>query len=618
MGIEINKISQKYINQLESKKVLNTVGIKKAVSAVVQAVDETAKAAKKEIESSIQPLKARIATQDEFILNQTKEKQSIQEKNNSLEQKAVSLKNQLADNEIALTKQTAENKKLQEDKKELEAKNKSLDEVNNVLRKSVTELKDKINKYKDIVKEAYRQGITSEIREQKNGIASILSGLIRHKEEIKKPIEIKSIVEAQNVDKIEKSPDIRPQQTIEIKQTKKTGAKISASVPKQKTKETARTTISSEVANQIKQGRLNQILDKSRMEEASGLIKLLLTDAPQKTTYSSIQEHFKKTMDKYVRTVNNLVNGRYRFENDNYGKIRVGSDELGNIILKERIGISQPYKYEIFNHDGSSIEIYDGHSDSYIEFRDKNEKKLLKICYSDDHYGVFISDKNGKLMVAESIKDGVVKYLRVDFNDIKPISAIETDELINTYAQNLIKKAKAGSKSEQKDFRDTTDIDYYNSEGKRTVSEYYVNKKKNPTPIFTYLFNPETQNVEKLISTGDFGIHGKIVKNAYGKPTIIQYRTKGVTGIQKRRKDSELKDFGMGFYKSTENEHFETQSLYDKNYEADKDSFLQRAVYEKRNYGLASYPLTKSFTFHDLTKHNIKPWDFSILKPYIK
>jgi len=73
----------------------------------------------------------------------------------------------------------------------------------------------------------------------------------------------------------------------------------------------------------------------------------------------------------------------------------------------------------------------------------------------------------------------------------------------------------------------------------------------------------------------------------------------------------------MGFYKSLENEHFETQSLYDKNYEQDGDSFLQRAVYEKRNYGTASHPLTKSFTFYDLSKRKISPWDFSILKPYI-
>ena len=123
--------------------------------------------------------------------------------------------------------------------------------------------------------------------------------------------------------------------------------------------------------------------------------------------------------------------------------------------------------------------------------------------------------------------------------------------------------------------------------------------------------------MEKLISTGDFGIHGKIVDDGNGKPQIIQYGVKGITSIDKRRPDGKQQDFMIGFYKSTENEHWETQSLYDENYELDKDKFMQRAVYEKRNYGLASYPLTKSFTFHDLTKHKIKPWDFNLLRPYL-
>ena len=549
MAIQINEISEKYINKL-GKRYFNTVKLSEAAISIRNAVEETAEAAKAEIKEAVEPLKAKIAQKDEFISSQIKT-------NKGLEQ---------------------ENKKLQ----------------------------TRLEEYKPIIKEAYKQGITQEIQEKKNVLASILSGLIHHKEELVKP-------KAQPVKAAVKSIEepVIKQQEIPQK-TKKKKICSEASVKK--------TVISQTIIQKIEAQRKNQKLDKERIERASALIKILLEDAPNDSfEYKGVQEQFQKTMDKYVKAVNSFVK-THVMEKDGSFDIKTGLDENGKIILKQN-GIMHndnfhPYKYNIFHNDGSSMEIYDGYSDSYIEFRDKNGKEYLKICYGD-HYSIFISDKNGRLMVSQSVRGGAVEYLSVDFSDVKPIAEIENDAPMNDYANRLIKKAKKDCISQEKEYRDTTDIDYLNSEGKITVHEYFVNKKKNSLPVFTYLFNPKTENLEKLISNGDFGIHGKLVDNGCGGVKLVQYRTAGITHLDKKREGSNLKDFSIGFYKSTENEHFEVQALYDENYKLDKDSFLQRPIFEKRNYGLASHPLTKSFTYHDLSKHQIKPWDLTILKPYL-
>ncbi len=491
MAIQINEISEKYINKL-GKSYFNTVKHSDAISAIKNAVKETSEALKEEIKQAIEPLKSKIAEKDEFITSQAKENEKL----------------------------TKENQ----------------------------ELKSKINSYNPIIQEAYKQGITQEIREKKSVLVSVISGLIRNNEELNKT----------------KSVQLQKVKTEEVPVVKKQNGTEKAHKVQNRT-----VAINPEIIKKIETQRKNQKLDKERLDKAGLIIKTLLEDAPQDSfAYRGVQKQFKKTMDYYIRTANNHINNRY-FERDNYGKIRIGTDSNGRIILKER-GFElkdksfTPYKFKIFNADGSQVEIYDGNSDSYIEFRDTNGQKLLKICYGE-HYGIFIHDKNGKLMVAEGIKDGVVKYLNINFNEVKPIAEIENDEVINAYARRLMLGAKHDCK----------------------------------------------------ISTVDFGIQGKIVDDGYGKPKIIQYGVKGITSIEKRRPDGERKDFSMRFYKNTENEHWEIQSLYDENYIGDKDSFLQREIYEKRNYGLASRPLTKSFTFHDLTKHKIKPWDFTILKPYI-
>lgn len=547
MAILINEISEKYINKL-GKNHLNTVKLSEAASSIRKAVEETAEAAKDEIKGAVEPLKTKIAQKDEFIASQTKNNEELKKENEELKQSVKTLKQELDDHRL-------------------------------------------------IIREAYKQNITQEIRDKKNTLASILSGLL-HNKEVKKETNIKIAAkkaEETVIQKTEKTQKIKKQNRIKPH------------------------TITPEIIKEIESQRKNQKLDNERLNTARVLIKFLLENAPQKDTHSGIQEQFKKTMDKYVKTVNRFIHNRI-FEIDKYGKIRVGTDSNGKVLLKERgtdfDGQFHPYKYEIFNQDGSSVEINDMLSDSHITFRDIEGKKLLKICYNDN-FSIFISDKNERLMVAETVKDGVVKYLNVNFNDVKPIEKLKNDEQMNIYAKNLISKAKAGCKPTEKTHSDTTDIDYINPEGKRTVCEYYVNKKKVSTPVFTYLFSPTDESLKKLISNCDFGMHGKLVDNGFGGLKLLQYRTEGITSIDKRRKNAcEMKDFHIGLYKSTDNEHFETHSLYDEKYESDKDSFLQRAVYEKRNYGTAAHPVTKAFTFNDLSKHQIKPWDFRILKPY--
>ena len=579
MAIQINEISEKYINKL-GKSYFNTVKLSEAASYIKMAVKETAEAAKREIENAIEPLKAKIAEKDEFISSQTKINEGLKDENEELKQSAEKTKEYV--NSIAQAFKSSN--------------------------QTIKSLQTKIDEYKPIIKEAYKHDLTQDIRDKKNAISSLLSTLLHHKEEQIKP---KSTVQqvAKAIEKVVEKPIeksvIEPQKTIQ-----KSNKIVKAQKPM----------ISPTVEKEIEAQRKNQKLDSVRVNKAQKLIKEFLEDAPQKDSYSSVQEHFKKTMNRYLDFVRSIISGRYRFEKDSFSKIRIGTDENGRVVLKERghdfDGTFHSYNYEIFNKDGTSMEIYDGNADSYIKFSDSEGEDLLKICYGD-HYSAIISDKNGRLMIAEGIKDGVVKYLNVNFNEVKSVKEIENDETMNAYAQDLINKAKKNCTKKEKSYKDTTDIDYINSEGKRTVHEYYVNKKNNPTPVYTYLYNSETGNPEKIICTADFGLHGKIVDDGYGKPKIIQYRTKGITGIDKKRENSDLKDFRIGFYKSTENEHFEVQSLYDKNYTGDKDSILQREVYEKRNYGLASKPLTRAFTFYDLTKHKIKPWDFSILKPYV-
>lgn len=118
MGNMFNKISEKYINQLGQKQVFKTVKLSIAESTVKQAVEEATSVAKKSIEDAVAPLKAKMAQKDEYITKSTNENQSLKTKAKHFEEIATSAQN-------------------------------------------------KLNKYKSIVQEAYKIGLTPEIRNQK-------------------------------------------------------------------------------------------------------------------------------------------------------------------------------------------------------------------------------------------------------------------------------------------------------------------------------------------------------------------------------------------------------------------------------------------------------------------
>jgi len=662
MPVQINKITDKYITELGKKKVFNTVSFNSAISSIKQAVEETSSLAKKEIEQSIEPFKNKIAQKDEFISQQGVNIKALEEKNNDLEKTNQKLHSEIKEKTDFLKQQSENNKELEKRNEELkselelkelylskkESENTDLqskleikdtflakkEQENQDLRKKSETMSETINRYKQVYKEAYRQGITPEIREQKSGIASILSGLIEHKTKPAKKPQLKQNPEP--IIKTETQPLIEetkiPPKTDKVQETKTEvnplkAEPVAITNPAKAERKKAPVSIDKKVITFIENERKHQTLDKERIDKARVIIKALLEDAPT-DSFRGIPAQFEKTKDKFIRPINNIIDGSKReFKKDNYGLVRYDYDKNNNLVMKSR-GLfeinkdAKPYKYELFNKDNSSIEIYDGNADSYIKFKDTEGKELLYIGYNSrySNYLVDISDKNGKSMITTSVENGVVKYMRVDFNEVKSTAEIENDTPMNVYAQNIIKKAKMNTISKTSIYRDTADIDYFNSDGHQTVKEYYVNKTKDiappkgAIPVFTYLYNPQEAKLEKLISTGDYGIHAKYDKKS---ERWIQYNTKGITGIKKYNQNGEKKAFGIYLHRDTENEHFEVQSLYDEKYKGNNDSW-QRPVYEKFNYGLASHPLTKCFTFYDLSKHNIKPWDFNIIKDYIK
>ncbi len=662
MPVQINKITDKYITELGKKKVFKTVSFNSAVSSIRQAVEETSSLAKKEIKEAIEPFKNKIAQKDEFISQQGVNIKALEEKNNDLEKTNQKLHSEIKEKTDFLKQQSENNQELEKRNEELkselelkelylskkESENTDLqskleikdaflakkEQENQDLRKKSEAMSETVNRYKQVYKEAYRQGITPEIREQKSGLASIISGLVEHKTKpVKKP-QLKQnpepIIKTETQPLIEETkipPKTDKVQEIKTKVKPLKAEPVITTTPTKAERKNSTVSIDKKVITFIENERKHQVLDKERIDKARIIIKALLEDAPT-DSFRGIPAQFEKTKDKFIRPINNIIDRSKReFKKENYGLVRYDYDKDNNLVMKSR-GLfdinkdAEPYKYELFNKDNSSIEIYDGNADSYIKFKDTEGKELLHIGYNsmESYYLVDISDKNGKSMITTSIKNGVVKYMRVDFNEVKSTSEIENDAPMNTYAQNIIRKAKENTISKTSIYRDTADMDYFNSDGHQTVKEYYVNKTedipppKDAVPVFTYLLDPQEEKLEKLINTGDFGIHAKYDEKS---ERWIQYRTKGITGIDKYDKSGEKEAFGIRLHRDLDNNHFEVQSLYDEKYKGNNDSF-QRPVYEKFNYGLASHPLTKTFTFYDLSQHNIKPWDFSIIKDYIK
>lgn len=522
MGNMFNKISEKYINQLGQKQVFKTVKLSIAESTVKQAVEEAASVAKKSIEDAVAPLKAKIAQKDEFLTKSTNENQSLKTKAKHFEEIATSAQN-------------------------------------------------KLNKYKSIVQEAYKIGLTPEIRNQKAGIAHILSSLIKHKQPKETKAEKVLIKESQtSLVKQAKEP-VKTEQTVALLQQKTESQKPI----KRRTYQAQSTQVSPEVLAKIANERTKQVLDKDRMTLASQLIRNLIAST-QSYDFKGISEQYKKASKRDF------------------------SDILRNT------GVKLSHDYEgLYNDIGD-----------FIKFRDNNGKELLLVDfnYKDYQYHIRISDKNGLPMVTTKVENGITKEMRVYFNDVKKIADPEIlyDKSINNYAQNIITEAKKGTIAKTRNSTYAKHINYYTPDGVEVVSEKYPIKAKDQSiPLHTYIASPITGEPEKCFSSKSS------VMEKYGKkgtPPKI-YTIEGFDHFEKFKKDKTT--FEIDYLVSSENTRFGVQTLYDKN-SGDKDSRWQKMLYEKTNYGLAAHPLTQSFSYFDLTKHNIKPWDFSILNHYIK
>lgn len=534
MGDMFNKISEKYINQLGQKQILKTVKLSIAESAVKQAVDEAAIVAQQNIKEAVAPLKAKIAQKDEFITKSTTENQFLQNRAKHLE-------------EIA------------------------------------TSAQDKLDKYKNIVKEAYKQGITSEIREQKSELAHILSGLLKHKQpkEItpeKTPIkEVQTSIVKQKVAKskqqitpqIQEHPQIQAKEPVKTEQIVTTPQqKIEQQKPtKRRTYQSQPTQISPEVLAKITNERAKQVLDKDRMTLASQLIRKLIASTPS-YDFKGISEQYQKATRMDL------------------------SDLLNNTGIKQS-------RNDVFKS---------------IKFKDQNNKELLAIEFDpmDKLYDIKICDKNGLPMVTTKVEGAVTKEMRVYFNDVKQISAPEVwyDKSINEYTKDIITEAKKDTVTKIKDMSyGSKYINYYNKNGVEVIKEYYA--KDTSIPGFTWLSNPITGKLEKF-----FGTKGSTLEKyeKKGQPPKI-YKIEGFDQFEKFEEDKTT--FEMHYLISSEGKRFGVQTLYDKN-SGDENNRWQKILYEKTNYGLAAHPITKAFSYFDLTKHNIDPWNFNILKPYIK
>lgn len=569
MVLEVNQIAGKYISKLEQKKFLKVVKLNDATSAIKQAVDDAASIAKKDIIEAVEPLKNKIAQKDEFISNQKITNQVLQNQYDKLQQTNSSLQAELAKEkygnqtlsaqneklQLDLKKQKNENKSLQTELDEQNMANKSLQNKNTKLNAKNSSLQTMLEKYTNIVKEAYKQGITPEIREQKSGIANILTGLIKHKSEATKLKENTKLV-------MPKTTNINPKTVITKPEP---DTIISAKAPL--TKE--------EVISKIREERKNQVLDKKRMNIATELIKDILGDL-QTYDWKGISEQYKK------------LNNNKKFNE-----------------------IAQNNSLKISRHMGGFGYIAEG---SFIRFIDPNNKDLLSINFDamDKSIRIWIYDEKGLPMVTSKTKNGVVEELRVRFNNVKHIAEPEVlyDEAFNKYAQNIIKQAKESttSKTYTENKYDssykTRTVNYYTPNNINLVSEYFVNNKH----VSTGIANPINGKLEKEFKIGGNGF--EIIKN--GKSNV--YGIDGISSITKYKQDNEI--FSINYYLYPENRRVGSQYLYETK-DGNKNPH-QKLAYEKNNLGLINHPLTSGFSYYDLTKHGIKPWDFSMLNNYIK
>lgn len=396
MVLEVNQIAGKYISKLEQKKFLKVVKLNDATSAIKQAVDDAASIAKKDIIEAVEPLKNKIAQKDEFISNQKTTNQVLQNQYDKLQQTNSSLQTELAKEkygnqtlsaqneklQLDLKKQKNENKSLQTELDEQNMANQSLQNKNTKLNAKNSSLQTMLEKYTNIVKEAYKQGITPEIREQKSGIANILTGLIKHKSEATKLKENTKLV-------ISKTTNIKPKTVITKPEP---DTIISPKVPLTKEEE--------EVIAKIRAERQNQVLDKRRINIASSIIKNLFGDVSP--------ANFEDLWTRYKN---------------------LKSTDFNDILKK---------------HPDLSFDMKKYNSDITFYFNSKKDGMPYleaDICSYNKQHTFTIYDKNYKRMIRTTVKNGVTNYLDVNFNNVKIIPEILTyNKEIVDFTKNLTSK----------------------------------------------------------------------------------------------------------------------------------------------------------------------------------
>ena len=501
MVLEVNQIAGKYISKLEQKKFLKVVKLNDATSAIKQAVDDAASIAKKDIIEAVEPLKNKIAQKDEFISNQKITNQVLQNQYDKLQQTNSSLQTELAKEkygnqnlsaqneklQLDLKKQKNENKSLQTELDEQNMANQSLQNKNTKLNAKNSSLQTMLEKYTNIVKEAYKQGITPEIREQKSGIANILTGLIKHKSMIATPKEeVKTIMP--KVTNIQAEPVIaKPKENTKLVMPKTTNIKPKTVItkPEPDTIISAKAPLTKEeVISKIREERKNQVLDKKRINIASSIIKNLFGDVSP-ANFEALWARYKN----------------------------LKSTDFSNILNK---------------HPDLSFDVQK--SSSYITFYFDNKKDGMPYLEADinlyyKQHTFTIYDKNYKRMITTVVRNGVTNYLDVKFNNVKIIPEVQknNNEIID-FTKNVTSK-HANKNVAKLDFNEN-----------KAYNTFKIKKEYKNKTYFELTFPREALKIIQTTSHDIDGVnHATYQKHNYGLLTHPLTKSFTYFGLAKRQ-----------------------------------------------------------------------------------
>ena len=281
--------------------------------------------------------------------------------------------------------------------------------------------------------------------------------------------------------------------------------------------------------DKIKLERKNQVLDKTRMEIASNLIKNVFEIIQNnKDKFQRRTDNYRIVRQEYLKSVKECTLASTK--DLKYGiQMRTYTDINGNAILTK---IGRP-ENEGFHSYEDKIKIDDNLSVSFedylVSFADKNDKSILSIKFfnpENSYITMTISDKNGEHMITSDVNQNkVIENLYISFNDVKSIEC-SNDKEKSDCVQHTIDLFTKGSSNR---------------------------KRKNDFMFF-----------------------------------------------EKKSKGKEHRTFMM--IKGHSNDFYDT---------------LAPDGTRKLSYGPLFYPVTKAF-YLNLSEFNVKPWDFSALKGYIK